>query len=207
MSQPRGCVMFSEDALAGAREHGVPDLLLYRKIAEPEARGSREAFLERAAQLDLLENFIARWFRSADGEGLTAASHSVAHTGEFEEQLYGHLRALLERRAGTRAGATAIRWHEAPYRGLLSFDYEHAPVLFGRTRARNEMRELRRAAAHPVLIGIAPLRDFPSRRCMGLISNFLYDPPPCQGSTPMLPRPSARRMMPISESTSRSTPI
>lgn len=36
----------------------------------------------------------------------------------------------------------AIRWHQEPYRGLLSFEFEHASVFFGRTRARNEIREL-----------------------------------------------------------------
>jgi formylglycine-generating enzyme required for sulfatase activity len=132
-----------EDALAGAREHGgVPHLLLYRKTAEPEARGSREAFLERAAQLDLVEEFFARWFKSADGQSLTAASHSFAATGEFEEKLYDHLHALLAERAGAAAEGVAIRWHEAPFRALLSYEYEHAPVFFGRTRARNELREL-----------------------------------------------------------------
>src|SRR5207248_2315985 len=60
----------------------------------------------------------------------------------FEEQLYTHLRELLERRAGTRTEDVAIRWHRPPFRGLLSFEYEHAPVFFGRTRARNELREL-----------------------------------------------------------------
>jgi class 3 adenylate cyclase len=35
-----------------------------------------------------------------------------------------------------------IRWHEAPFRGLLPFEYKHAPVFFGRSRARNELREL-----------------------------------------------------------------
>jgi hypothetical protein len=33
-----------------------------------------------------------------------------------------------------------MRWAEASV--ILSFDFEHAPVFFGRTRARNELREL-----------------------------------------------------------------
>jgi len=141
-----------EDALAGARATGgTPDLLLYRKTAEPvSSLGDRKALDERLAQLDLVEDFIGRWFRAeGGGEGFTAASHSFATATEFEEKLYEHLRALLERRAGAAAEGVAIHWHEAPYRGLLSFDFEHAPVFFGRTRARNELRELlaRREAA------------------------------------------------------------
>ena len=131
-----------EDALASARETGVPHLLLYRKVAEPEGRGTREALLERAAQLDLVEAFIARWFRGAGDQSLSAASHSFTDTGEFEQALYEHLHALLARRAGGAVAEGVIRWHDAPFRALLSYEYEHAPVFFGRTRARNELREL-----------------------------------------------------------------
>ncbi len=47
------------------------------------------------------------------------------------------------RRAGASIEGVEIRWHEeTPFRGLLSFEYRHAPVFFGRTRARNELREL-----------------------------------------------------------------
>src|ERR1700726_1139750 len=82
-----------ENALAGAREHhGVPDLLLYRKSAEPMGGfGDRAAVQQRLVQLDLVEDFFARWFRSADGHSSSAASHSFAATNEFEQQLYEHL--------------------------------------------------------------------------------------------------------------------
>ena len=132
-----------EDALASARERGMPELLLYRKTATSIAElDSRAAVQQRLDQLDRVETFIGRWFRADSGPGYTAASHSFRTTGEFEEQLYEHLHALLERRAGARVEGVAIRWHEAPYRGLLSFEYEQAPVFFGRNRSRNELREL-----------------------------------------------------------------
>jgi formylglycine-generating enzyme required for sulfatase activity len=132
-----------EDALAGARANGVPDLLFYRKTASATAAlDDRKALYERLAQLDQVEEFIGRWFRSADGQSLSAASHSFTDTSTFEQQLYEHLHALLARRAGGAAPGSAIRWHEAPFRALLSYEYEHAPVFFGRTRARNELREL-----------------------------------------------------------------
>jgi formylglycine-generating enzyme required for sulfatase activity len=132
-----------EDALASAREHGVPELLLYRKTARVTADLDDETALDqRRAQRTLVQDFIGRWFRAEGGPGYTAASHSFEDTSEFEQLLYDHLRALLERRAGAAAAGVAIRWHEAPFRALLSYDYEHAPVFFGRTRARNELREL-----------------------------------------------------------------
>jgi formylglycine-generating enzyme required for sulfatase activity len=131
-----------EEALAGARQRGVPHLLLYRKTMEPTGGfGDRTAVQQRLEQLDLVEDFIARWFHSADGKRLTAASHSFAITAEFEEKLYDHLHALLWRHAGARAEGN-LRWHKAPFRALLSYEYEDAPIFFGRTRARNELREL-----------------------------------------------------------------
>jgi formylglycine-generating enzyme required for sulfatase activity len=133
-----------EEALAGARATGgIPDLLLYRKTSSPVAAlDDRVAVQQRLEQLDHVEDFIARWFRSADGESLSAASHSFADAAEFEEELYAHLHALLERRVGAAPEGVAIRWHKAPFRALLSYEYEDAPVFFGRTRAGNELREL-----------------------------------------------------------------
>src|SRR5580700_6708760 len=54
-----------EDALAGARENnGTPDLLLYRKTARPVIElDDRAALQQRLEQLDMIEGFIARWFR------------------------------------------------------------------------------------------------------------------------------------------------
>jgi len=132
-----------EDAYAGYQENGIPDLLVYRKTARISADLDDEAALDEArAQRAAVQDFIGRWFRADSGPGYTAASHSFAATAEFEQLLYEHLRTLLERRAGPRAEGAAIRWHEAPYRGLPAYEYEHAPIFFGRTWARNELREL-----------------------------------------------------------------
>jgi formylglycine-generating enzyme required for sulfatase activity len=131
-----------EDALASARERGIPELLLYRKTARVTADLEDETGLQqRVAQRALVQDFVGRWFLTADGSGAVAASHSFADTGEFEQLLYDHLRALLERRAGAATAGVSIRWHAPPFRALLSYDYEHAPVFCGRTRARNELRE------------------------------------------------------------------
>jgi hypothetical protein len=40
------------------------------------------------------------------------------------------------------AASVAVRWRQPPFRGLLPFEYHHAPIFFGRARARNELREL-----------------------------------------------------------------
>ncbi|PWR23443.1 AAA family ATPase [Zavarzinia compransoris] len=136
-----------EDALAGFQAVKRPDLLLYRKTAPQAADLDDDARLEEARrQRRLVEDFMTRWTRDAEG-GFTAAFWEFAATGEFEDLVENHLRELLRRRL---RGLTAdgervegeVRWHQPPYRGLLSFEPEHAGVFFGRTRARNELREL-----------------------------------------------------------------
>ncbi|OAN46965.1 hypothetical protein A6A04_20490, partial [Paramagnetospirillum marisnigri] len=134
-----------EDALASYRELRLPDLLLYRK--KTEITGSLEdeaAVQERLGQKRQVEEFMTRWTRSADGSAFTAASWEFADAAAFEEQLENHLRELIRRRlTSAEQGPAGIRWHQgSPFRGLQSFDLDHAPVFFGRTRARNEVREL-----------------------------------------------------------------
>ena len=134
-----------EDALASYRERRLPDLLLYRKKARITASLEDETALhEQLAQKHLVEDFMLRWTRGADGKAFTAASWEFEGPAAFEELVEGHLRELIRRRI-TRPdeGAPVVRWHEgSPFRGLQSFEIEHAAVFFGRTRARNELREL-----------------------------------------------------------------
>jgi WD40 repeat protein len=129
-----------EDALKAARAGGVPELLLYRKTKKVTVSLDDDVELERQReQKRLVEDFMGRWFGGGEGP-LRAASRSFETTQQFEEMLYDHLRELLERRvdAGQSSAAT---WHDAPFRGLLPFELEHADIFFGRTRARNEVRE------------------------------------------------------------------
>ena len=134
-----------EDALASALETKAPDLLFYRKVAEPTTGlGDRAAVHEKIVQLELVDEFIGRWFHSQDHKGAVAASHTFGNTADFEGLLYDHLHALIKKRVRDRDGGETgdDRWHAPPFRGLQSFEFEHAPIFFGRTRARNELREL-----------------------------------------------------------------
>ncbi len=88
---------------------------------------------------------MRRWFRSLDGQSFVAASREFADATEFESLLEEHLRGLLSKRLTKpdhiETPAT-ITWHQgSPYRGLESIEIEHAPIFFGRMRARNEVRE------------------------------------------------------------------
>ncbi len=137
-----------EDALAAYKERGTPDLIVYRKSAEPHVSMSNEdALLEKLAQKRALDTFIDRWFGNPQ-ESFKAAFHQFPSPDEFESLLENHLRRLIRERLPhhvTEAGeaAVSVRWHKgSPFRGLESFDYEHAPVFFGRTRAIGEIKNM-----------------------------------------------------------------
>jgi streptogramin lyase len=132
-----------EDALAGYEQHGVPELLLYRKEQPVTVTlDDGPALEEKRRQWRMVNDFVARWFGGEGGGGFKAALTPFGTAEEFEQKLYEHLRTLLERRVEGSDTSAVIRWHEAPFRGLLSFEVQHSAVFFGRTRARNEVREL-----------------------------------------------------------------
>jgi tetratricopeptide (TPR) repeat protein/ABC-type multidrug transport system fused ATPase/permease subunit len=137
-----------EDALAGYQRVGQPNLLLYRKQAPITASLDDEARLEEIrAQKRLVDEFLKRWFMASDGT-FTAASTVFPDETQFEEKLEADLRQLLRRQLTNRTGGDGletptVRWHAgSPFRGLESFQLEHAPIFFGRTRARNELRSV-----------------------------------------------------------------
>ncbi|HLU07404.1 MAG TPA: tetratricopeptide repeat protein [Woeseiaceae bacterium] len=133
-----------EDALEGYRANGKPDLLVYRKTAPPSVRLDDEnALLERLQQKKKLDDFVSRWFHDK-GEGtLTAAFHQFESPSDFEIALEGHLHKLIERKlpeALARGGEVAAVWKKgSPFRGLHAFEFEHAPVFFGRTKAVSDI--------------------------------------------------------------------
>ena len=134
-----------EDALAGFRLRQSPDMLLYRKTAEVTVTLGNDADVaERQRQVHLVEDFIQRWTLDVEGNTYTAMSWQFVDGTAFETLVSEHLRALLRKRLGTRtANAQEVHWHKgSPYRGLEAFEPEHEEIFFGRTRARNEVREL-----------------------------------------------------------------
>jgi WD40 repeat protein len=144
-----------ETAAAAHRARGQPDLLVYRKTALPEFHGEApEKLHEFADQWKALDAFVQKWFHGADGT-LTAAFSPFADPAGFEEILEIHLRRLIEGRlAGWGISAEALSqppprsWTRgSPFRGLEVFEFEHAPIFFGRTRAVGEvLAALRRQA-------------------------------------------------------------
>jgi formylglycine-generating enzyme required for sulfatase activity len=132
-----------EDALKSYRERNSPEILMYRKTAEPTVGlGDTSAARERLEQKERVDAFCRKWFVDSDRGTPTAASRSFADATQFTEMLEDHLRALVARRVDGATSADRRRTNRNPYRGLQSFELENAPFFFGRTRARNELREV-----------------------------------------------------------------
>ena len=143
-----------ENAVKGYQEKKKPDLMFYRKTASISADlGDKAALLQRIHQKELVEEFMRRWFVDEEAKEFKAAFHPFLTTAEFEIMLEQHLKGLLNNRlreAGrTEQETEGISWHQgSPFRGLESFELQHAPIFCGRTRARHELREaLKRRAA------------------------------------------------------------
>jgi hypothetical protein len=118
-----------EDALAGARERGTPDILAFRNIGPISIDlADRDA---RMSQVQAVEGFWERHFVS--GGVFRAGFRTYRSLDEFADQLERPLRLLIERRMDLSASAapTAL-FARSPYRGLASYEVEDAPAFFGR---------------------------------------------------------------------------
>ncbi|MFT3810629.1 MAG: hypothetical protein QM698_11985 [Micropepsaceae bacterium] len=128
-----------EDALAANRAKGAPDLLVYRSNREPQISlrdPNKKALAE--GQWNALETFWSRYFQA--GGVFLSAYHGFDDLEDFGDMLEAHLRQLIRSRiekgrieAGSDVRAT---WMQSPFRGLSSFDFEHAPIFFGRGAAQ-----------------------------------------------------------------------
>jgi formylglycine-generating enzyme required for sulfatase activity len=130
-----------EDALASMRARQTPEVLVYRKRGAPlNVADSAEALDDQARQLRLVESFFRRWFSSRPDGNVDCAVRSFRSTAEFERLVEEHLRKLVNQRL--TGAVSEVRWHAgSPYRGLQSFEPEHAAIFFGRDAANQALRE------------------------------------------------------------------
>jgi WD40 repeat protein len=125
-----------EEALAVARQKGAPDLLAFRNVSPaPVDTRDPEARARSNAQLDALDGFWRRHF--ADRGVFLAAYDEYRTLEQFAQRLEQSLRRLIERRAELAAAAEprAPIWPGDPFRGLEPYEFEHAPIFFGRDAA------------------------------------------------------------------------
>lgn len=132
-----------EDALKSYRERNSPEILMYCKTAEPTVSlGDTQAARQRLEQKERVDAFLGKWFADQQRGNPSRASWMFADTTQFEEMLEDHLRVLAARQVDGAGDNDGQRAPGNPYRGLQSFELENADFFFGRTRARNELREV-----------------------------------------------------------------
>jgi WD40 repeat protein len=130
-----------EEALAVAREKKAPDLLAFRNIS-PAPIDPRDptAQAESMAQLGALNEFWKQHF--ADKGVFLAAYDEYRTLEEFSQRLEESLRKLIERRIKSAiAELGAALWLGEPFRGLESYEFEHALIFFGRDAAITKATE------------------------------------------------------------------
>lgn len=135
-----------EDALQSFKEHGTPDLLIYKKTADPKVSlKDKKVLLDKIKQKEALDVFFDRWFHDKTEGTLIAAFHPFANSANFEELFEAHLNKLIKNKLpglSLEEKHSTIKpiWNEgSPFRGLDVFNFEHAPVFFGRTKAISEI--------------------------------------------------------------------
>jgi len=127
-----------EDALAAARAHGAPDLLVYRSKQDVKINTvDIEVQRRQLKQLESLNNFWTRHF--ADRGTFIGAYGSFDSLERLATIFERDLRSLIRRRieglvAAPPAEVKAL-WLHDPFRGLESYEFEHAPIFFGRNEA------------------------------------------------------------------------
>jgi WD40 repeat protein len=127
-----------EEALQAARTTGAPDLLVYRDL-KPAPFHTHDAgqFEQQATQLRALNDFWERHFKS---QGTFTGAYTTFISGaEFASAFENHLRKLIEKRiarlARDRNDTLNRAWAKAPFRGLESYEFEHAAIFFGQDEA------------------------------------------------------------------------
>jgi hypothetical protein len=129
------------------RTPGFPGLHVYRNRATPAA--SLEPKEERenlCRQWDAVQEFCAAWEKNA-GTEFRECCHDYQDLEEFETLFREHFRDFLarqlDRETGSRKALRKVRYLESnPFRGLNFFDFEHAAIYHGRTKAVGEVLDV-----------------------------------------------------------------
>src|SRR6202162_801001 len=128
------------------KNRGVPQLRVYRNCSKPtpplEPRELREAF---GRHWDSVQELFAHWETNSQGN-FVGTFNNYCNMQEFEELFREHFRDFLGAQVDQETGQKLLsrkvrRWKSNPFRGLNVFDFEHAPIFHGRTRAIGEVLE------------------------------------------------------------------
>jgi WD40 repeat protein len=121
---------------------GIPALHVYRNRSQPNPPvDSPERLEEFLRQWKGLNAFFESWLKDSEGK-FVGAFNNYYNLEEFERLFREHFRDFLSTQVSSERQRQLIgrrsqaqRWKENPFRGLEVFDFEHAPIFHGRTRA------------------------------------------------------------------------
>ncbi len=128
------------DAFEHHRLHATPEILVWVNKTKPTVALDDPDSDERFSQWKKLQAFLERWTRDEREKLFKGALNSYRSLAQFEEKLEIGLRKVIERRTGEIVPEVAApEWEGNPYRGLDVFEFEHAPIFFGRTAEIGEV--------------------------------------------------------------------
>jgi hypothetical protein len=145
-SQPRSATDYE---VAWVLDHskrtpGLPRLHIYRnraiRVAALEPKEKREVLCRH---WDSLQEFFALWEKNC-GTKFVECCHDYQDLEEFENLFRAHFRDFLAGQLEREAAAGRVLrkarcWKSNPFRGLNFFDFEHAAIYHGRTKAIGEV--------------------------------------------------------------------
>src|SRR3981081_3634686 len=123
---------------------GFPGLHVYRNRATPAAPlEPKEKRENLCRQWDAVREFCAAWEKNGETE-FRECCHDYQDLEEFENLFREHFRDFLaqqlDREIDSRKAPRKVRYLEStPFRGLNFFDFEHAALYHGRTKAVGEV--------------------------------------------------------------------
>src|SRR5260221_148075 len=129
------------------RTPGRPGLCVYRNRATPAAPLEPKEERENLCRhWDAVQEFCQAWERNA-GPGFRECCHDYQELEEFENLFREHFRDFLTQQldpaiASSKAQRTVPRLGSNPFRGLDFFDFEHAALYHGRTKAVGEVLDV-----------------------------------------------------------------
>jgi hypothetical protein len=126
------------------RTPGFPVLHVYRNRATPAAPLEPKEIRENSCrQWDEVQEFCTAWEKNG-GTEFRECCDDYQDLEEFENLFREHFRDFLARQLDRETGSTkalqTVRYLESnPFRGLNFFDFEHATLYHGRTKAVGEV--------------------------------------------------------------------
>src|ERR1700724_3001773 len=145
-SQPRSATEYEVGWVLdqSKRTPGFPGLHVYRNRATPAAPlEPKEKRENLCRQWDAMQEFCAAWEKNG-GTEFRECLHDYLDLEEFESLFREHFRDFLARQLDRekclKKALRKVRYLESnPYRGLNFFDFEHAAIYHGRTKAVGEV--------------------------------------------------------------------